>query len=226
MTEAAWLVCADPELMLDALQPAAGDRKLRLFGIACCRLSWDAFLDVRLRNAVEFAEKHADGRLDEMARAAVKRTLLDMYERELEEDKEFTPTLIPRILKLISHQRYDSVEAICCSASVAHWALGDDYDTNYRPFEAELVAEHTQLLRDIFGPRAFRRILVEHTWLTSTVQLLAAGTYEERAFDRMPILGDALQDAGCDNDDILNHCRQPGEHVRGCWVVDLILGKK
>jgi hypothetical protein len=46
-----------------------------------------------------------------------------------------------------------------------------------------------------------------------------------RAFNRMPILGDALEEAGCTNPDILNHCRQPGEHVRGCWVVDLVLSK-
>jgi hypothetical protein len=56
--------------------------------------------------------------------------------------------------------------------------------------------------------------------------LLAQSIYTDRAFDRMPILADALEDAGCDNADILNHCRQPGEHVRGCWAVDLILGKK
>ncbi|HUR53438.1 MAG TPA: hypothetical protein VMZ71_04880 [Gemmataceae bacterium] len=54
---------------------------------------------------------------------------------------------------------------------------------------------------------------------------LANGIYEERAFDRLPILADALQDAGCDNDGILTHCRGDGAHVRGCWVVDLLLGK-
>ncbi len=52
-----------------------------------------------------------------------------------------------------------------------------------------------------------------------------AGGKLDRAFDRMPILADALQDAGCDNLNILNHCRQPGEHVRGCWVVDLLTGR-
>ena len=55
---------------------------------------------------------------------------------------------------------------------------------------------------------------------------LAQGIYEERAFDRLPILADALEDAGCDNADILSHCRGPGPHARGCWVVDLLLGKK
>jgi hypothetical protein len=50
--------------------------------------------------------------------------------------------------------------------------------------------------------------------------------YESREFGAMPILADALQDAGCNNDAILNHCREPGEHVRGCWVVDLVLGRE
>ena len=63
-------------------------------------------------------------------------------------------------------------------------------------------------------------------WRTSNVMLLGNGIYAERAFDRMPILADALQDAGCDSDDILNHCRDTNQvHVRGCWVVDLVLGK-
>jgi hypothetical protein len=81
---------------------------------------------------------------------------------------------------------------------------------------------HCQRIRDIFG-NPFRPVAVDPSWLTSDVVALATGIYQNRAFDRMPILADALQDAGCDNDDILNHCRQPGEHVRGCWVVDLIL---
>jgi hypothetical protein len=63
-------------------------------------------------------------------------------------------------------------------------------------------------------------------WRTSDVMALAAGIYEERAFERMPILADALQDAGCDSDDILNHLRDPNAtHVRGCWALDLVLGK-
>jgi hypothetical protein len=81
------------------------------------------------------------------------------------------------------------------------------------------------LLRDIFG-NPFRPVTLNPAWLTSTVVQLAEGIYQERAFGRMPILADALQDAGCDSDDILNHCQQPGEHVRGCWVVDLLTGRK
>ena len=62
-------------------------------------------------------------------------------------------------------------------------------------------------------------------WNDGTVRKIAQAIYDERAFDRLPILADALEDAGCDNADILNHCRNGGEHVRGCWVVDLLLGK-
>lgn len=65
------------------------------------------------------------------------------------------------------------------------------------------------------------------TWRTTDVILLAQGIYDERAFDRMPILADALQDAGCDNADILTHCRDASlSHARGCWVVDLVLNKE
>jgi hypothetical protein len=78
---------------------------------------------------------------------------------------------------------------------------------------------------DIFG-NPFRPISIAPSWLTSTVVALAKGIYNDRAYDRMPILADALQDAGCENADILNHCRGEGVHVRGCWVVDLLLGKE
>ena len=83
----------------------------------------------------------------------------------------------------------------------------------------------SDLIREVFG-NPFRPITLKPSWLTSTVLALATGIYADKAFDRMPILADALQEAGCDNDDILDHCRHPGEHVRGCWVVDLLLNKK
>ncbi len=78
------------------------------------------------------------------------------------------------------------------------------------------------VVRDILG-NPFRPLTLDPSWLTSAVLLLARGIYDERAFDRMPILADALRDAGCDSPDILDHCRDPnGVHVRGCWVVDLV----
>jgi len=81
------------------------------------------------------------------------------------------------------------------------------------------------LMRDVWGD-LFRRLAIKSAWRTATVTSLAQAIYDERAFDRMPILGDGLEDAGCADADILGHCRGGGEHVRGCWVVDLVLGKE
>jgi hypothetical protein len=85
----------------------------------------------------------------------------------------------------------------------------------------------TGLMREIWHP--FQAPAVEPAWRSSNsgaaIQL-AQGIYADRAFDRLPILADALEDGGCTNADILNHCRQPGEHVRGCWCVDLVLGRE
>ncbi|OWK36483.1 hypothetical protein FRUB_09046 [Fimbriiglobus ruber] len=80
------------------------------------------------------------------------------------------------------------------------------------------------LLRDIFG-NPFRPITLDSSWLTSTVTALARQMYDSRDFSAMPILVDALQDAGCGDDQVLSHCRGPGPHVRGCFVVDACLNK-
>ncbi|MCE9560797.1 MAG: hypothetical protein K8U57_01955 [Planctomycetes bacterium] len=80
------------------------------------------------------------------------------------------------------------------------------------------------LLRDIFG-NPFRPVSLDPSWLTTTVLALAQQMYESRDFSTMPILADALQDAECDNAEILDHCRSGGSHVRGCWLIDLMLGK-
>ena len=80
------------------------------------------------------------------------------------------------------------------------------------------------LLREIFG-NPFRPVALDPRWLTSDAVALARGVYADGAFDRLPILADALQDAGCDNPNILDHLRGDRGHVRGCWALDLILAK-
>ena len=83
----------------------------------------------------------------------------------------------------------------------------------------------TTLLRDIFD-NPLRPVAFDRVWRTSTAMALAKGMYDSRNFGAMPILADALQDAGCEQEDVLNHCRDEKQtHVRGCWVVDLVLGK-
>jgi hypothetical protein len=81
------------------------------------------------------------------------------------------------------------------------------------------------LVRCIFG-NPFRPVTLNSKWLTPTVKQLAEQIYNERAFDRMPILADALEEAGCTVKEVLEHCRNSGEHVRGCWVVDKVLGRE
>jgi hypothetical protein len=83
----------------------------------------------------------------------------------------------------------------------------------------------SELLRDVFG-NPFQPVEFSASWRTDTAVSLARQMYAVRDFSAMPILADALQDAGCDNDDVLNHCRGEGPHVRGCWVVDGVLGKE
>jgi hypothetical protein len=81
------------------------------------------------------------------------------------------------------------------------------------------------ILRCVVG-NPFRPVAFDPSWLTSTAVAIAKGMYESRDFAAMPLLADALQDAGCADERILDHCRGPGPHVKGCWVVDLVLGKE
>jgi hypothetical protein len=94
-------------------------------------------------------------------------------------------------------------------------------------FSPQIVDQETgcRLIRDIFG-NPFRPVTFDPDWRTTTAIQLAQQMYDSRDFSAMPILADAIQDAGCDHADILDHCLGPGPHVRGCWVVDLVLWKE
>ena len=128
--------------------------------------------------------------------------------------------------------------AACSAAHNAAYAIADkvtvpsfsadDHDENrYASAYALECKRQCRLFRDIFG-NPFRPVTLNPAWRTANAVALAQSIYDDRAFERMPILADALEDADCDNADILEHCRRPSptEHVRGCWVVDLVLGKK
>ncbi len=85
-------------------------------------------------------------------------------------------------------------------------------------------AEHCRLLRDIF-PAPMVNVIIDPSWLTSTVSALVRGIHADQSFDLLPILADALEDSGCNDDRLLSHCRGPEKHVRGCWVLDALLGR-
>jgi hypothetical protein len=86
-------------------------------------------------------------------------------------------------------------------------------------------ADHCSLLREIFG-NPFHPVTLDPAWRTPAVMQLARSLYEERRFEDVPVLADALEEAGCTNAEILDHCRSGGDHVRGCWLLDLLLGKE
>jgi hypothetical protein len=90
---------------------------------------------------------------------------------------------------------------------------------------SQKVQVHADLLREIFG-NALRPVTFSPEWRTDTAVALARVMHDSRDFGALPILAGALQDAGCDDERILDHCRGPGPHVRGCWVADLVLGKE
>ena len=211
MTEQEWLACTDPQPMLQFLGDRASDRKLRLFACACCRRMWNMFEDERSRKAVEAAEQYADGLATEQER------------EEVAEGAGAANRLTYFAAPAASAIGHDAVRA-ASGASQLSAAYAVDADSTD---EAELVAQAT-LLRDIIG-NTILRATVDASWLAwndGTVVKLAQAIYDERAFDRLPVLADALEEAGCHDPDILAHCREPGEHVRGCWVVDLLSGKE
>jgi hypothetical protein len=114
-----------------------------------------------------------------------------------------------------------------CAAGHALSSQGSSENEVAAAYNAEFAAQ-TALVRDIFG-NPFRPVSIDPSWLTwhdGLLVLMAQRMYDSRDFADMPILSDALEEAGCTNEAILNHCRQPGEHIRGCWVVDLLLGKE
>lgn len=220
MTEKEWLVCTDPTSMLDFLHGQASDRKLRLFAVACCRRIWTLVGNDRRRLAV-LTEGYADGQVDQAE-------LLTACDEA--HDSDWTAGLAFKEAAALD----DIEDAAAYAAGNAARAAADaatDYPAFSERTAAWIAACQTEfagqaaLLREVFG-NPFRPITVENSWLTATVVALATAVYDDRAFDRLPILADALEDAGCTHADILNHCHQPGEHVRGCWAVDLLLGKK
>ncbi len=221
MTESEWLTCTDPRPMLEFLRGKASDRRLRLFAVACCRLIWPLMTDERSRRAVEVAERFADG----MANKHEWR-LAAIGARAVTED-------VKGAVSPAAKARSMSASAALFATlkkDAALYSASSTASANYFHLGSTISAENTtqaDLLRCIIGD-PFRSITPSPSWLAwndGTVHKLAQVIYDDRAFDRLPLLADALEDAGCTDAAILSHCREQGEHVRGCWVVDLLLGK-
>jgi hypothetical protein len=213
MTEAEWLASKVGFQMLEFLGKAS-ERKLRLFSCACVRRQW-ALVPPIEQPAVEVAERFADG-------LATKKELTEARTRCLQQPHFSGGQAAYKCASPTASNAARLTEVWAIQQLLRHRQDADDPDP-YRTNREEGAA-HADLIRDIFG-NPFRRVRVVTKWRTSTVLALAQQVYDTRDFSAMPILADALQDTGCDRADILDHCRGPGPHVRGCWVVDLVLGK-
>ncbi len=213
MTEAEWLECDQPQAMLDSLPDEASVRKLRLFAVACCRRVWRLLSDSRSQKAIEQAEVFADGGLsDDELRAASSAA----WEAHLQQHDAAYHASQAAVWTTSQSSAFAAREAADAAIAATVCDPDDPEEDN---------AYQSMTLHCIFG-NPFRPVTVDPSWLTATVVSLATAIYDERAFDRLPILADALEDAGCINEEILNHCRRPGEHVRGCWAVDRLLDRK
>jgi hypothetical protein len=219
MTEDEWLRCTNPHRMLAHLPATPYERKLRLLACACCRrFLWKDIGDQRVRAAVEASERCADGlatkaqmfaarRVAEWCRAPGGATRPELA-------AQFAAWGRPR-----EGLRYLLIAGLGAGNTYNAWT-----GTDLSPRRGSHAIAVCGLLRDIIG-NPFRPVTFDPSWRTPEALALARAVYDERRFEDLPVLADALEEAGCADRDILGHCRGKGEHARGCWVVDLVLDK-
>ncbi|OAI53037.1 hypothetical protein AYO44_16340 [Planctomycetaceae bacterium SCGC AG-212-F19] len=217
--------------MLQFLHGKVGDRKLRLFALSCVRRIMPGIFYEDHREAVDVMQRFLDGQ----ATAKEYEDQKAMFRQAVSGGTSLRPSLpferaCPDLFNDDAWVAANSLIGTVASDALVEFHAQHKNDPgydfvrdgdNHRNAVLEMQAS---ALRDIVGNPIHSPTLPD-AWRTSIVTSLAHAIYTDRAFDRMPILGDALEDAGCTNADILAHCRQPGPHVRGCWVVDLVMGK-
>jgi hypothetical protein len=235
MNESEWLTGADPAPMLKSAQSANRRRTVRLFSCACCRRLW-SLLPEESRASVVVAERYAGGLASpgelECARAradAVVVALPTVWTYEEQRIRDATGAAATCCTPLGETTK----GAIGLAASAAHAlaknaALGvaesDFSRTRDDAYAAELAAQ-ADLVRELFG-NPFRPLEFSSQWRTDTAVALARAMSDAREFSAMPILADALQDAGCNSAELLDHCRGDQPHTLGCWAVDLVLRRQ
>jgi hypothetical protein len=228
MTEQEWLRSPEPVGMVTYLRcrrgvarTRAGRRRLRLFGCACCLRVRHLFPGERGWAVVDLAERLADGNTGQ---AGVDAALRDaepiLHDDEGDRVRQARGNLHEAIRRLCGPAG-DAAMA-CSSVGIAlRWLQGPAPET------AEWAVQ-AGLLRDLFGDPFRLPPAVEHGWLVAgggAVSRLARTIYDDRRFEDMPLLADELEDAGCRDEEVLGHLREPGPHARGCWLLDVLLGR-
>jgi hypothetical protein len=216
MTEAEWLT-----VHVAALEEAArrlGPRRLRLFAVAACRGMGPMIDYPPAHAALDAAEVFADtGR----SKAALRRTR-QAVQAVRDEEREAAGGVINFRIDTPLFAVHGAATENAMGVVVASVLLSHDYAPGGSPEDAR--RRLYRVYREIAGPA--EPVAFDPGWRTSTAVALARGMYDGRDFVPMPVLADALQDAGCEDEAVLGHCRDPqAAHVRGCWVVDLVLGK-
>jgi hypothetical protein len=248
MTEAEWVTSTDPAPMLQFLRGRASDRKLRLFAVACCRRVWHLIIDERSRRAIEAAEDGVDEDA-RLVRTTGAREEASMAVGEIARRVAGARTPAERVRVHMQTKAAGAALAVLNQSSVWGIATGADLAalraaraaavaTKYaarvsgragRPTAKTERAKQCGLLRDIFGLLPFRPVTVHPDVLACNDQLvvrLAQSIYDERRWAELGILHDALLDAGCGEQEVLDHCKGPGPHSRGCWILDVLLNKE
>jgi hypothetical protein len=217
-------------------------RKLLLYWCACCRSIWHKILDERSRRRIETLERFVDGlatedemdRADASAKAAAQERDDPPHWAADVPDNPWQPWGIGDNNVVFAYR------AANCAANAAmadrvplqlrKKAAAGNKAAQAKAYELydlagpAVAAELASLLRDVVG-NPFRRIVLKRQWLVPAVRGLAGSIYDDRNVDELPVLADALEEAGCEEPSVLEHCRGNGKHVRGCWVIDLILNK-
>jgi hypothetical protein len=227
MDERQWLEATDPAWMLEFLGERAGERKRRLFACACARRALRLQPDDRLETCLAVAEQLADGKAGEDDRARALQTVREIRYGGPEDQ------LRTNVSCAVYYTLSDSAQDAAADASgqairaaiedMRRRQPGSVARVSYTPEHAAQAA----LLRCLFG-NPHRRPQVDPAvlaWNSATVSKMAHAIDETRAFEQLPILADALEEAGCTDREILDHCRGGGEHVHGCWVLDHLLGR-
>jgi hypothetical protein len=219
MTENEWLTCRNPWAMLSQLGEQASDRKLRLFICACCQRQLATVSHPPLFMALMVAQQHIETPVSqselEAATAAIQETLQESIE---------TINVTGPLAEALSYAFLPELLQSGHAAIAVDLLLGSEIQQIARLDLPDDPLDRCEVLREIFG-NPFRPSVLHPAWPTATVISLAQAIYDSGDFTRLPFLADALEDAGCTDDALLRHCREPGQHVKGCWVVDLLLRK-
>jgi hypothetical protein len=210
-TEEAWQASVNAKAMLNVFKGKMMSRQRRLFAVALCRQTELYPIDEPWEQILQVGEAYADGKAKK---------------RELEEGRAAAERIRNKRQRVSRTLMADAVASAC-------HALRPDFRCLYclkEVMKAEglsyLIKDkraHCGLVRDIFG-NPFATVSFEARSVSATARKLAQSMYDERRFADLPVLADALEEGGCTDAAILAHCRDKGDHVRGCWVIDLVLG--